>query len=247
LLTNAGFRHAFFTREGGVSVGPYATLNFAYSVGDVAEHVDENFALAASALGVARERLYFLSQVHGANVVELAGSETRSDVTLREADALVSGSPEVACGVRTADCLPILMGDTLTGRVAAIHAGWRGLVARVIDRAAESLGGQPRDWVVAIGPHIRVDAFEVSPDVAAELQLAAKDVDCIKTGPRGRPHVDLACVAVAQLETLGVPRSHIDVLPGCTQSEPAHFYSFRRDGKVGGRHLSAIVPVRVTR
>ncbi len=103
LLAKAGFRHAFFTRGGGVSEGPYASLNFSRAVGDRAERVAENIARAAGALGVDKARVYFLSQVHGAVTHSLGGTERPDEVILLEGDALVSADSTLACGVRSAD------------------------------------------------------------------------------------------------------------------------------------------------
>ncbi len=243
LLKDAGFRHAFFTRNGGFSVGPYRALNFSFAVGDDSEHVDGNLALAAQALQVDAGRLFFPAQVHGAGVMELAGDEAQLDVVMSEVDALVSGHADIACAVRTADCVPILLADPTTGRVAAIHAGWRGLEAGVVHSAARQLGGSPDRWLAAIGPHISVSAFEVSQDVAERLAACSSADTPIVQEPNQKPHVDLLAITRAQLEREGVAAHNIDVVEGCTKSQPESFYSYRRDGKLGGRHLSAIVPL----
>lgn len=241
LLEDAGFRHAFFTRNGGFSLGPYRSLNFSYAVGDDPDHVDANLALAAEHLEVAQHRVLFPNQVHGKQVLELDGREAQLDVVLAEADALVSGSPDLACGVRTADCVPILLADASTGRVAAVHAGWRGLVAGVIATTGAKLGGAPADWLAAVGPHISVEAFEVSTDVA-ELLRQCSDADAVREGPGEKPHVDLRAIAHAQLRAMGVPGDRVDDIEGCTVKQPESFFSYRRDGRHGGRHLAAIVP-----
>jgi YfiH family protein len=228
---------------GGVSEGPYASLNFSFSVGDDADRVDQNLRRAAALLGVNVSRLYFLSQIHGNHCVELAGEEEQVRVVFTEGDALVSGRPDLACGVRTADCVPVLLADPVTGRVGAVHAGWRGMVAEVIKKTVERLvpDGETRRCLAAIGPHIEVDAFEVSHEVAVALRDASPGVDPIVTG-RVKPHVDLRKVAEAQLLALGLPQQNIDHVAGCTHSDAARFFSFRRDGQMSGRHLSAIVP-----
>src|SRR5262245_3660303 len=128
LLRAAGFRHAFFTRRGGVSSGPYASLNFAVSVGDEPARVAENYALAGTVLGVPEDRIAVRSQVHGRAVVVLGAAELelgplRPRTLALEGDALVSATAGLACAVRTADCVPILVGDRHTGAVSAIHAG----------------------------------------------------------------------------------------------------------------------------
>src|SRR5262245_56929446 len=109
LLSRAGFRHAFFTRECGVSAGAYASLNFSYSVGDERPNVDENFRRAAQVLGVAADAIYYLSQVHGADVVQARGDVTRSEFCHLSGDAVVAVQAELACAVRTADCVPLLI------------------------------------------------------------------------------------------------------------------------------------------
>jgi YfiH family protein len=243
LLSQAGFRHAFFTRHGGVSQGAYASLNFSFAVGDDAANVDQNLRRAAALLGVDVSRLYFLSQIHGNRCVELTGDEEQRHIVFTEADALVSSNPAVGCGVRTADCVPVLVADPLTGRVGAAHAGWRGLVSGVIGATVERVvgDGETSRCIAAVGPHIEAGAFEVSQDVAEQLREASPGVDPIVRG-YDKPHVDLRLVAEAQLTALGFARANIDHVAGCTYTQPDRFFSFRRDGQASGRHLSVIVP-----
>jgi YfiH family protein len=244
LLRENGFRHAFFTRHGGVSEGPYASLNFSRSVGDEPERVEKNLALAAEALGVGTERVFFLSQVHGTGTVVLAGDEQPNAVVEREGDALASRAPGLACGVRTADCVPVLVGDLKSGAAAAIHAGWRGIVRGVLEAGVarlRELAGGDTELVAALGPHIRLWAFEVGEDVADEI-ASASAVPCVVRRDGMKPHVRLDNVVRAKLAALGLRPEHIDDVGGCTATEPERFFSYRRDGKVGGRHLSAIVP-----
>lgn len=244
LLRAAGFRHAFFTRQGGVSEGPYASLNFSVPVGDAPERVAENLRRAAAALGVEPGRLYFLSQIHGRDVVVLDGAEERETVLHRQGDAVASRTPGVACSVRIADCVPVLVADRSSGAVAAAHAGWRGVAAGVAAetvRTLRSMIGDEGDLIAAIGPHISVAAFEVSEDVAAQLLAASPDPDVVDRGYGPKPHVDLRRILRAQLRELGLPDDAIDDVRGCTVGDPEHYFSFRRDGKQSGRHLAAIV------
>lgn len=242
LLGRVGFRHAFFTRGGGVSAGPYASLNFSVAVGDSQENVDENLRRAAAVLGVAVPRIYFASQIHGRNVLEVDGTEDRQAVLFREADAVLSRHPDVACAVRIADCVPVLLGDPATGDVAAVHAGWRGVVAGVVEHAVSSLGAGrgTSGFVAAIGPHISVRAFEVSEDVARQLREASPDPDVVNRTLGIKPHVDLRRIVRAQLRRAGLADDHIDDVAGCTVADP-DLFSYRRDGKRSGRHLAAIV------
>ncbi|MGC4069997.1 MAG: polyphenol oxidase family protein [Polyangiaceae bacterium] len=169
LLLAHGFTHGFFTREGGCSSGAFTSLNCSYGVGDAPENVARNLGRVSATLNLDPRRLVTVSQVHGASVVEYRESCDVEDFHRIEADAMVSGSSRHGLAIRTADCLPVLVGCRTTGRAAAIHAGWRGIVAEVIPRAIDHLiasGSEPKALVAAIGPHIGVDAFEVSDDVA---------------------------------------------------------------------------------
>jgi len=247
LLARGGFRHAFFTRLGGVSQPPWDSLNFASSTGDDAEAVRENIARAAHILGVSPARLYFLSQVHGTASRELQGDEERDEVVRSVGDITLSRVAGVACGVRSADCVPILIGDRKSGAVVAIHSGWRGTVANATRAgvlALRRLIGGAGDLVAAIGPHIERCCFEVGPDVAAELAAASSlGREVVIEGDR--PHVDLRRVVRAQLEAEGLDAAVIDDVAGCTVCDAVRFHSYRRDGQQSGRLLSAIVAGRV--
>jgi polyphenol oxidase len=244
LLSTSGFRHAFFTRLGGVSAGPYRSLNFSVAVGDAEENVRANLERAAAPLGVVPRRIYYLSQVHGREVVALTGSESRAAVLELRGDALVASAPDLACGVRSADCVPILIADRRNGGVAAIHAGWRGVVAGVVPAAVRLLGtrGHAPELVAAIGPHISSSAFEVSPEIADEIAGACGDASIVDRSRGARPYVDLRRAVRRQLIEAGLDDSSVDDVLGCTVGEPERFFSYRRDGQKSGRHLSAIVP-----
>ena len=215
------------------------------AAGDSEENVAENLKRAAGALGVHTARFYYLSQVHGSRAVSIDGGEDRREILLREGDALLSRHPRAAIAVRIADCLPILVGDRASGAAMAIHAGWRGLVRGVVPEAIATLrrkAGSACDLVAAIGPHITGRAFEVGEDVAGELAGASRAEDVVEHLAGAKPHVHLVRIARAQLEEAEVAPSSIDVVEGCTFSEPEDFFSFRRDGQRSGRHLAAIVP-----
>ena len=243
LLDREGFRHAFFTREGGVSEGAFASLSFAWSNGDAEARVRENIARGARFLGVAPGHLFFLSQVHGAVVHEVTGSDDWDDVVEREGDAIVSCDRRVACGVRVADCVPILLADVVSGAVCAVHSGWRGtvldVVAAGVDRLRAVAKGSPR-IVAAVGPHISLAAFEVGDEVASEIERACPVPSAVDRTSHAKPHVSLRAIIDDQLRRAGVVA--IDHVEGCTFGEPDRFFSYRRDGRASGRHLAAIVP-----
>lgn len=238
-LAAAGFPHGFSTRAGGVSDGPFASLNLSRSVGDDPSRVEENHRRLACTVGYQPDRLFTVHQVHGATVVTLHGSEQPEEVRSRHADALVTREPGFALGVRVADCVPVLLADRHTGAVAAIHAGWRGVVAGVVRETVRSLAPQdPSHLIAAIGPSIGPCCFEVGEDVAVTLAHAAGDGIVIRR-PYDRPHVDLWRAVEHQLRSAGVPT--IDTLGECTVCNSQRFFSYRRDGVHSGRMLAVIV------
>lgn len=248
LLARAGFAHAFFTRRGGVGRAPWDTLSFTVSSGDEPEAVAENRARAARVLGVSPARLYYLSQVHGVASVQLAGDEDPDEVVRRVGDVTLSRVGGVACGVRSADCVPVLVGDRASGAAVAVHSGWRGTVQDVVSAAVAALrrlvGEQRLEPVAAIGPHIETCCFEVGPEVAEQLAAASSRGAAAVVAGQGRPHVDLRAVIHAQLEGAGVAPADVDDVRGCTVCDAERFFSFRRDGQRSGRLLSAIVAGR---
>jgi YfiH family protein len=244
-LSAAGFTHGFFTRHGGTSSGNFASLNCSYSVGDAPDCVTANLERVSGHLNLERTNLVTVSQVHGATVEDFDARGLVQGFQTREADALTSLSPQVGLGVRTADCVPILIGCRETGRAAAIHAGWKGLVAQVIGRTVAMMlrdGGHPRTLVACIGPHIGQSAFEVSAETAQRLQAAAPSGAAAVSVAGGKPHVDLGQIAASQLAASGINLFNIENLQICTYLNGQTFFSYRRDGKTSGRHLNVICP-----
>ena len=172
-LDASGADAAVTARSGGVSSGPYATLNLSLSVGDDPGRVLENRRRLAAAFGAAPGDFVFARQVHGAGVAVVAeadrGSGTQSlDDAIPGADALVTTSPGVVLAILTADCVPIVLHDPVAGVLACVHAGWRGTVARVTAAtlaAMQGLGTRPSDVIAGIGPAVGADRYQVGPDV----------------------------------------------------------------------------------
>ena len=170
ILLRAGFRHAFFTRLGGVSEGPFASLSFSTAVGDDPRHVDENLRRAGAALGVPAEHVLYLSQVHGRESQFYRSPRSRAETITLEGDCIGGNERTNAYGVRSADCVPILLADEVSGAVMAIHAGWRGVAYGAVEAGVQRLRSEVGDagaLLAAIGPHISKAAFEVSEQVAA--------------------------------------------------------------------------------
>lgn len=246
VLSGLGAAHGFNLRTGGLSEGAYASFNLGRSVGDEPGRVEQNLARFAAAVGYGHGALYETSQVHGAAVHVVAKGSQARHVRALEADALVAPAGGVAVGVRTADCVPVLLVDTHSGAVAAVHAGWRGTVRGVVEAGVRALlahgAGDARALRAAVLPHIRRCCFEVGEEVALELLDATPGRDAsVIDRTHDKPHVDLTAIVSAKLCALGVATEAIDVVAGCTRCEPERFFSFRRDGKQSGRHLAAIV------
>ena len=171
-------------------------------------------------------RVFRLDQVHGADVFDVDAAGVPG--TAPPADAAFTTAPDVALGVRVADCVPVLVASTDGRQVAAIHAGWRGLVAGVIPAALARFGTEEK--VAAVGPCLSLERFEVGPEVRTAFAAAALSA-CVDETVGPRPHVDLRRAAALQLERSGV--STIDVSSLCTWDD-ARFFSYRRDVTHGG-------------
>ena len=241
LLDRVGVPHAFSTRLGGVSPAPFDSLNLGNpnrcAVQDDYDRVWHNYRLLQAAAGCADGELCHVHQVHGPAVVRVrkGGPFDRS----AKADALVGSDPARVLSVRVADCVPVLLATHDGATVAAIHAGWRGVVARVVLEALKHLGG---DALAAIGPCIGFDAFEVGPEVLEEFGKAFGADAPTRRRPDGNGHVDLREAVRRQLLGAGVPADAIDVTDRCTHRDHTEFYSHRRDRGVTGRMAAIIAP-----
>ncbi|HWP00598.1 MAG TPA: peptidoglycan editing factor PgeF [Methylococcus sp.] len=220
----AGVRAVSTLRRGGVSQGSHSSLNLGAHVGDDPVAVRENRRRLATMLTLPTEPVW-LRQVHGNRVVA-AGAESHE----AEADASYTQERGVVCAVLTADCLPILLCTGDGGRVAAVHAGWRGLAGGVIEAAVAAL--QSDDVLAWLGPAIGPDAFQVGDEVR-QMFLALDDASesAFRVSTGGRWWADLYQLARLRLGRLGVDR----VFGGhwCTYGDPARFFSHRRDGLTG--------------
>lgn len=211
------------TRAGGVSAAPFDSLNLGDHVGDAPEAVAENRRRLRAALGCEPA---WLRQVHGVEVVLADPSFTA------QADACWTGEPGIACSVLTADCLPALFCDRAGTRVAAAHAGWRGLVGGVLEATLDALVVAPAEVLVWLGPAIGPEAFEVGPEVREaflDQNSEAAQVFVPSRNP-GRFMADLYQLARIRLAACGVTAVHGGGF--CTFSDP-RFYSYRRAPRTG--------------
>jgi YfiH family protein len=216
--------HGFFTRLGGVSTGPYASLNCSLSGADDPAAVAENRKRAAAAVGVGA--LVGLSQVHGAAVVSV--EQPWQPGTGPRADAMVTRTPGIGLAIITADCVPVLFAGP--GVVGAAHAGWRGALAGVLEAVIDAMGGGPVH--AAIGPCIGPASYEVAADLRdAVLARDAADIRFFAGGRPGHWLFDLPGYCAARLQAAGAT---VSALGADTLPDEARFFSHRRRTLAGG-------------
>lgn len=239
-------RHAFFTREGGVSEGVYTGLNCGLGSGDDGDRVRQNRARAMALLDLPSEALVTVYQAHTADVVTV--EEPWPHGRAPTADAMVTTRPGLALGILTADCAPVLFADAAAGVVGAAHAGWKGAIGGVLENtlaAMEALGAKRKRIVAAVGPCIAHRSYEVGPEFPAPF-LAADPMNKDFFRPSahaGHWMFDLSAFAARRLAQAGL--SQVVRTPSDTLCEETRFYSYRRatlrKEKDYGRQLSAIV------
>lgn len=241
----SGVRAVFTTRRGGVSEGPFATLNLSAATGDAPDAVRANRRMVAAALGFDAGRAVVLDQVHGAEVVVVGaeggdGTFTGSLAGRAPADACVSEAPGVALCALGADCPGVLLWGSDGSCVGAVHAGWRGLVAGVVEAAVAVMGREPHDLCAVIGPGVGPCCYPVDP--AMRATMADRFGNSVVSGDA----VDLAAAAHVALAGCGLSAHRIGVVEACTSCESGRFHSYRRDGGTSGRHAGIIWRVEAT-
>jgi YfiH family protein len=240
-----GICHGFFTRQGGVSTGIYASLNCGIGSDDRREDVLRNRARASAALGTEAERLATPYQIHSAEAVTV--TEAWKIGRGPKADAVVTDRPGIALGVGSADCGPTLLADAEAGVIAASHSGWRGALAGIIEStvvAMQRLGAQPNRVVAVLGPTISQPNYEVGPELKQHfVEADPGNAGFFVPSPRPQHYLfDLPGFIVARLSAAGVAAQSIGL---CTYADADRFFSYRRATHRGegdyGRLLSAIM------
>jgi hypothetical protein len=264
ILSAAGVRHGFSLRAGGVSRGPFASLNLSRSVGDEAGAPEENLARLAAAAGLRGPgALFAAAQVHGDRVLQIhegslaellaateqaavSGESAAAMLHAPAGDAVVSLDPGSAAAVRVADCVPILLYDPRARAAAAVHAGWRGarlsIPARGVRALGVAAGARPAQVLAAIGPSIGRCCYEVSGELASIFRglfgVHVADDPATTT----KPHLDLRAAVEVSLRRAGLGPGRIEHVGGCTSCDPQRLFSHRRDRGRTGRHLAFIAP-----
>ncbi len=245
LAENPRIRHGFFTREGGVSEGIYASLNTGFGSDDETRAVAENRRRVAAALGMPESALNTVYQIHGNTVAPVETSWKREAAP--KADAMVTRSAGVALGILTADCVPVLFADATAGVIGAAHAGWKGALSGVLRatvEAMEKLGANRAAISAGVGPAIARESYEVGPEFPAPFLAEDSGNEAYFTASARQGHFmfDLPGYVADVLAALGV--GAVDSQGRDTCADPEHFFSYRRATHRGeadyGRCLSAI-------
>lgn len=186
-------------------------------------------AAVLGAVGSADLDIAWVRQIHSARVCRAAPG------ACGEGDALTASHPDLALSIATADCVPVVLGGG--GEIAAIHAGWRGIAARIVPATVEAISVPPTHLTAWLGPAIGACCYEVGEDVA-EAVAAASSAVAVSSGPSGRPHLDLASAVARQLTAAGVPE--IRRVACCTRCHPELLWSYRQEGRGAGRNLAFV-------
>jgi YfiH family protein len=245
LLESPSVCHGFFTRQGGVSTGIFASLNCSLSSADDLDHVRENRRRAMEQLGVGLDALATVHQVHSSDVAMV--DQPWPQAERPRADAMVTTRKGVALGILTADCGPVLFADESAGVIGAAHAGWRGAVTGVMEATIDAMvkaGARKTNIAAAIGPCIGFASYEVGAEFPAPF-LAQDPANAVFFRPakrEGHHFFDLSGYLRARLKAAGIIR--IEATGGDTCAEPERFFSYRRTCLEGekkfGHGLSAI-------
>lgn len=250
LLERSGVLVAFSERTGGVSAGPYASLDLAAHTGDDPAAVDENRSVLVDSLGLGplRDRLVTAEQVHGDAVVNVLGGMAGSGAWARgpervpACDALMTAETDLPLMLLCADCVPVvLVAESPRTAVCVVHAGWRGALAGIAGKAAAALaeeaGCDASALLAYVGPHICARHYEVGPEVA--LPFAERFVTIASTSGG----LDLRAAVLESLSETGVDLERVAVADLCTAEMTGRFYSYRAEGRTG-RHAALATILR---
>lgn len=253
----AGVKAFSTERQGGVSRGAYSSFNANRFCGDEARDVESNRRLLCRQLGISTDHLVIPHQVHQTNTLLVTSdflrqSEAAKTASLEGIDALLTAEPGVCVGVSTADCIPVVLHDPRHHAVAAIHAGWRGTVERIVvstlGQMHDVFGTLPEDVCAAIGPGISLDSFEVGDEVyesfeknGFEMAGIARRYPDMRGAEGEKWHIDLPGCNHQQLVEAGIRREKVQLSGLCTYREHQRFFSARRLGILSGRILTAVM------
>jgi YfiH family protein len=229
------------TRQGGCSTGNYAAFNINGYCGDDEVHIAANKVALCGLLGIDCNRLVMPHQVHDCVVRRIDGPQQG---VIEGVDAVMTDVPQLCIGVSTADCIPVLLYDSTHRAISAVHAGWRGTVLRIVQKAVEAMhdayGTVPAELLAVIGPGISLDSFEVGDEVYEQFHAAGFDMQPISRHD-AKWHIDLPMCNRLQLMEAGIPANHIQMTNICTYQQYERYFSARRLGIQSGRIYTGIL------
>lgn len=237
--------HGFTTRIGGVSVAPMDSLNIGFGRGDESANVIENYNRLGRAVGFDPDRAILTRQIHGDTIRRVTAVDAFGiEAPRQDCDALITDLPGTTLVIFTADCIPVLFHDPVTGAVGAAHCGWRGtalgLAAKTVRAMCEAYGCDAANIRTAIGPGISTCCFETDADVPEAMRAALGEAAEPYLHPAGEKwHVDLKAINAHWLRSAGV--REIDISDSCTACDPTLFWSHRRMGAARGSQGAVIV------
>lgn len=229
-------RHLFSTRKGGVSRGIYESMNLSFHRGDDAENVLENFRRIAALFDSTPDKIVCAKQTHTTNIRRVtkidAGKGVTKEPDYEEIDGLITNEPGLILCTSFADCVPLYFVDPKKQAIGLAHSGWRGTVnrmgARMIEEMNHQFGSNPGDLLVAVGPSICVDCYEVGEDVAGEFQKAFPDTVVLQKGKQeGKYQLDLWKANEQLLLDAGIRKEHLEITDLCTCCNPELLFSHR--------------------
>jgi polyphenol oxidase len=239
----SGFRHGFSTRHGGLPGIAGSSLNLGYTHWDFPDRVNANRQRLLAALNLDPARLATLHQIHSDRVHII--TEVQDQWNQTEGDALITQVQDLAIAVQTADCLPVLIADPVRRIVAVVHSGWRGTLARILQKTIQEMkhtfNSNSANLVTAIGPGIRACCYEVGEDIATLFDREYPGA-CLTTPVNARPgkfFLDLPKALQIQLSQAGIELNSCDI-GVCTRCNTHEFFSYRAEGKNSGRMMAII-------
>lgn len=239
--------HAFSTKVGGVSSGLFKRMNLSLNVGEDKDLVEINRCMFMKALNAGNPDIHTVRQMHGTRVIRIENREhPAEEFRQAQADAIMTDQPEVAIGVLTADCVPILLVDPMKRAIAVVHAGREGsllqIVSHVIRRMQADFGSSPEDLHAAVGPCIETSCYEVGDDVVERVRRLNLSEDDTLLQRNGSHYLDLRRINSLQLLHCGLREDHIYHVDLCTSCHPRTFYSHRKSkGKKTGRMMALLM------
>ncbi len=250
LLLQAGLvNHGFSTRFGGISTGPYASMNLSVTRMENLKEVQQNYDIALGSLGIQKSDTVLVDGVHGVNIKRV-GMQHKGDGLIKpyeeggeNFDGMVTDIPGIALVTIHADCTPLFVLDLKKAAIGLCHAGWRGTVdgmgLQMVSKMRQAFGSEPEDLLCVIGPHIGACCFEVHEDVAQRFRDAFPGFGGIQpAADAGKYNVDLTLAMAFQLFCAGVTAHHVNIAHLCTCCNEALFHSYRRDGLTCGAMAS---------